>query len=256
VRLHLYYACLRAAQGAHNDALAILTELYSIARKHLRWSRTLVDKLIWFSLTDEISRAAFSIAHAQNTPKHMLTQLQATFTPLAQAEVSMQWPIIGELLYLRDMFRPNAARNVSLMLAASPLYFNPNITFNCLETMTAEVMTATGSSASITSALPKRAQQRGFQLKNPLGRLIIRSYINAHALAPILAIRDKSKVRSDLLALYLSMRCNKPCVIGNHFGAGTYPTDSATGLPFSPGVDGMAGTADDICLDKPMSVVH
>ncbi len=252
VALYMYYARLKAEQGAYDEAVDALVQMYTLARKHLCWSRTIIDKAGWFSAVSASMQTAYEIARHEDIPDKTLEKLQRTFTPLEPREVSMKWPLISEFVISQDLSR-NLAREfdspLSTILAPlMPLYFNCNTTINNLEQILENQIATSDRVPVPVPKLKPRTQQSGWHIKNSLGRFfIMMSKSNSENLPKWSA---QFKVRSDLLALYLGLRLRHPPVIWNYLAPGAYPVDEKTGVPFSPGVDGLTGTYDDVYLEK------
>ena len=253
VALYMYYARLKAEQGAYDEAVDALVQIYALARKHLRWSRTIIDKAGWFSAVSASMQTAYEIARRDDIPDQVLEKLQKAFTPLEPWEVSIKWPLISEFVIAQDLFR-NLAREfdspLSTILApVMPLYFNCSTTINTLEQSYDTLIAAADRVPASVPTLTPRTQPRAWHIKNPLGRLFIMT-LNSQTTGLFLKWSNEFKVRSDLLALYLGFRLRQPPVIWNYLEPGAYPVDEKTGVPFSPGADGQTGTYDDVFIDK------
>lgn len=252
VHIYIYYARLKAEQGAYDEAVDALVQMYAMARKHLRWGRTIIDKLVWFSAISASMQTAYEIAQHKDISDQALKKRQRAFTPFAPREVSMKWPLIGEFVISQDSMR-NFAREfdspLGIVLAPlMPLYLNLNTTINNLEQAIDKLLAAADRVPVSARTLTPRTHLRAWHIKNPLGRLFNKAFVSNTAKFP--NWRDQFKERSDLLALYLGFRLRQPSVIWNYLAPGAYPVDEKTGLPFSPGVDGQTGTLDDVYLEK------
>ena len=246
VQLYTWYAQLMAMQGYQGEAVAALVKVHTLTRKHLRWSRTVWDKMTWISEANRIGQTAYLVARQETMPDQELEKLQAAFTPFEPWEVSMNWPIIGEQLQAQDRLMKTTQTLPAVMRHVASLYLNRNATLHELEQRIGELIAATDRAPASLPTLPPRPQPRGFHIKNPIGRLMNR----AANYGFLLQQGDQLKIHRDLLAIYLGFRLRQPPSIGNYLEPGEYPIDEKTGLPFSPGFDGKTGTRDDICLEK------
>ncbi len=255
------HAFMKACQGDAGPGVANLVQFYSVVRKAMPHSSSLVSKMIWISCAGYCIGTAGQIAQTPDTKPETLQTLADAFTPLRTEEATLKSAFVGDIcsyIEATATLPPNEAFYSEIDFNIRPpriAYFflcNPNATVReYLAFMErAADYTATlpmvKSNDNLDSRLEKYFQEK--HLKNALGHhFVCQCFPNFLEAA---RKGNKCKVQSDLLSVYLHQRIGRPLVLNDIFSGAPYLTDKKTGLPFSAGPDGKPGTDDDIRLDK------
>lgn len=260
--LYQTYVCLQVCQGADKIAVKQLIEYDSVVRKLSVNARSIVARLVCFAILDiDISTASF-IVNDSNASHESVELLAEHFQPLTNEQTSVRNAIICEYL----MFRNTLDKQFRQVTGRSPFFLKRNSTLRVYRNFcdavidyANEAKEDNGQPYSVWPSiypdcmpdvsiagepLPWECWQ--YKCYNPLGCLFMA--ILTPNLGSIVRYRMKIKVHDDLLQIILNKRLGRQVSMKARAYSDEYIIDVENKMIFSPGLDGEAGTEDDIKL--------
>ncbi|MDD4870056.1 MAG: hypothetical protein PHR77_05800 [Kiritimatiellae bacterium] len=261
------YAQLLTERGKSEEAAKELVRLYSVSSKAMPNMLILIDKMVWVAICGGTVQRAYRIASHPSCSREALKILKDGFVPMSNEAVSLRNTILGEFLgishYFYDAIRKGKMDSLMTMAGGTParrsnlrnvvnrslifLTCRPNQTirdykkFADLAVAGVEKMPPEQTAAN--QYLGSYLRTPGF--KNTAGRLLLAIAIPDYTKAMNTALGNK--IRSELLAMYLSQKLGENLVLNDPYTGKPYRVD-ANGMSWSVGPDRKAGTADDVLL--------
>jgi len=268
-RVYCAYAELKAEQGDAEEGVRQLIQLHSVAKKSLPNATYFISKMIWASVAGMDIDYAYQIASMPNTSTNALQELRRSFIPFSQSDVSIRRQFIAEYLFrktalLSGQYSPldfitwasvyedgkqiNPSRPITRNIV-TPFLFNGNSTVRELRKVHDLMISDAGKTpptAESSNAIDEYAKQK--VIKNLVGWCIVYQFTPSFTKAA--SNCWKTKVKSELLAIYLAQRLGEKMELIDAYTGKPYLIDEKTGIPFSSGPDGKAGSGDDIRLGQ------
>ncbi len=269
-RLYGVYACLLTEKGNPAEGVRELAQFHSITLKALPFARFTIHKAIWSSVTITNINNAYRIARNTSCDKASLIMLRDTFIPLTPRAITYRGAFMSEYFFI--VHESNIKESLN-ELFCSPLFdlfgytclpewnqyllkqffsiiYHKNRTFNLL-TKKLELMIDGASKHP-----PDLSEVKAFSLKfeqkpefNNVGGWISHNS-SFFDLTGFPGRMSKIKVRSDLLALYLSERLGENIELKDYLTGNEYHKTDEGDEFISLGPDGKFGSSDDIRLDE------
>lgn len=263
---HWAYAQLNLERGEFDRTAQILSEHHAFSRRALPYARSLVSKMVWTAVVKGGIEAAYCVARNPACSKSALRALLTAFAPIPREDTSLRDVCIAELLIIRQYFEEHATlalmphfrgdkhrlRSRALGIL-SPLLLNRNRTILDLQAYWMPVIAAAAKHPnSLLGEVQKKQHRMLFHnmtaVKNLLGTTFVLTTYPSLVRPERLMI--KTKIKSDLLYLEIQTRLGEPTDgLDDPCTGSPYMLDESTGLFFSPGLDGVPDTDDDITLD-------
>ncbi len=269
-RIYGAYAALLAQKGKSEEAAYHLIKVHSIIRKALPFARFLINKLLWTAAVKQNIKNAYRISNTTGSNNNTLNILKQGFTPLTNKEISYRTVYISEFVFIKhnskstdnfDDFFNDLCSSYHLLndvcsstfhrlflKIIAPVIIQDNITAND----TIRIFNYLIEGASINppnfNELDKYRSQffKKPGLRNIGGWELGNSFIAD--LDNYAKDISKTKVKSDLLAIFLNERTGTKHKIKDYYSGSEY---LKTGLQYiykSAGPDGLPETKDDIKL--------
>ena len=271
------YAALMVEQGRAAQGIAELATFYSVVRKALPYTRTVVRKMMLVSIAQQCMRAAKVIAARPDCEPETLALLALEFTPLTHEEVSLRWPLTANYLALKELYgdvmtnaqffdafrlyggwesvngewvgpKPAGFWMRGLSRVVAFISFRRNRTVRDLKKLCDRVIEDSDKQPPPVSMGGKALDNYAARPKlNNLGGWLLvvvsqPSFEHAHWTAA------KTKIVSDLLAMSLQQRLGKELVLPDYLTGRPLILDEERGVWMSVGPDRQIGTEDDISL--------
>lgn len=263
-RTYAAYAILRTEQGKPEEGIKELITFNSVVRKALPCAAIFIDKMIWIGISGINRQAAHRIALSPNCTTNDIRQLAVAFTPFTEEDISLGRVFLTEYLFNKNLCQSELIRN-DLMGSASTgnepyrkilsrlIYlfaFNPNVTINVFKTHYRLLLEGIRTLPPDVSAADdfSRTYSSKRSFKNLAGQFIVFVAIPSYSRTTRSVTKDK--VLSDLLAIELHKKLGETLDLPDYISKGKYLTDEKTAFSYSVGLDGKAGTQDDIRLDE------
>lgn len=258
--LHLYraYVCLQSCQGNEQIAIRELLRLDSISKKLSLNARCTITKLVCFAWFAVDIQAANFIANNPQTSRQSLEQLTKHFIPLADEHISLRNSFISEYLMCKNVLT-KLSKEPKLKYSGFPA-LKLNSTLRLYKNFCDSWIAVEENRRKIKKLrvwptlypdLSVELDADGrfpwyYNLYNPIGSMMVG--IVMPALGRVCELRTDLQIRYDLIEIVLNKRLGREVSLKARAYSDEYIIDIDKKIIFSLGLDGEAGTKDDIKL--------
>ncbi len=266
-QLYSVYATLQSQQNHVLEGINILVQHYTMVRKSLPYSTTLVSRMIFIAMANKDLQTADLIIRNSDCTQDQLKILNEVFLPLSDEDISWFRPLLSE--YAGAQYVVNISMQKELVqsmresgsipkwASTKSFFFKPNQTLqyfqNFYEPMLKTCTRGDDPKPQIVHASTQNDNLfsgiRAYNPWNGSGRLIIAIMIPSLTKAYDHAIA--TQVKSELLALEIHKRQDEMLELHDPYTGAAYAFDEIHHRFYCIGPDGIDGTDDDIYINKP-----
>jgi hypothetical protein len=262
------YFLHEVAQGQAVQAVDEVSHFYGFTRKTLSKATVLIHKMVFLALADKSIHMAYEAISDSRCDRQTMEILRQIYTPLQPDEFGLSRAIIGEYLFMtttiQKQVKPDtlldfvatssthdSSKRLTTPMASRFAYyiaFKPNMSHRDIKQKFDLLIEAQKSAPPDYSAVIAHAEnyRRHPRLRNMVGWIL-----NCIAMPDFARYSSKAvniKVRSDLLAIALHKKTDRPLEIKDYFTNGPCRYREENGAMRHPGQDGRYNTDDDIVL--------
>lgn len=265
-RIYRAYALLTLEKDESIEGIRELNKIHSIAGKALPCARYLVHKLVWMVIAERNIQTAYLIACRSDSGSIALAELEKGFKPLRKKDISYRTAYISEYFFIMkeadaDLDDTDEIINdicfsiFSLGICDSvvdrlylklvlPIILRKNMTMNNVtKQFDLLINGATNHPPEFDNKTLSRLNKPNFQ--NSGGWIFLNCSAADFTFYPIKAAR--TKVLSDILAIYLGKKTgNRAVITDDYIAGGKYVETSDPFLYKSRGFDRKINTEDDV----------
>lgn len=263
-KLYNLHVRLQSEQGNAQIAVGELMKFDSVVRKLSVNARSIITKMVCYSLLNMNIRTANFVVNNPNTSQDILELLAQYFVPFSNEQVSLRTSFIFEYLYVTKWSREELVNEFPI------LHFMRNVPFlkwnstvrvcrNFFDEQLENIGESRGSNNEPLSVWPKIYPDLGpveidkygefprhYKFYNPVGTLILS--IMLPYWPGVFERKTSLEVQNDLFQIILNKRLGKQFSLKARAYNDEYIIDLNKKIIFSPGPDGQAYTEDDIRL--------
>ncbi len=263
--LYGLHATLLIQQGLTEEGIEDLTRHYSVIRKSLPYSTTLVTFAINVACAKLDIQIADHVVRRVNCTPRELKMLQGAFPPISREEYSWYRPLIAEYFNSQSMVLALRNNDITIEAAFDPplqkhatfprqLFFKPNMTLRLFKNIYEPLIDACRQRKNLRPLLKDvddtlKNSSKLSRIWNPSGHMLV------SLMVPVWQnVYDKTlelKTASDLLALEINSRLGISLKLKDVYNESNYRFDEIRQCFYCVGPDGIDGTADDIYINDP-----
>jgi hypothetical protein len=262
------YFLHKVAQGQAVQAVDEVSHFYGFTRKVLPRATTMINKVVFLVLADRSIHMAYEAISDSRCDRQTIENLRQIYTQIQPQEFGLSRAIVGEYLFMtttiQKQVKPDtlldfvamsstddSSERLTAPMASRFAYyigFKPNMSRRDIKQNFDLLIEAQRSTPPDYSAVNAHAEnyRRHPRLRNMVGWIL-----NCIAMPDFARYSSKAvniKVRSDLLAIALHKKTDRPLEINDYFTNGPYRYREEDGAMRHPGQDGRYNTGDDIVL--------
>ncbi|MDH3347998.1 MAG: hypothetical protein OEM02_07855 [Desulfobulbaceae bacterium] len=267
-RIYGAYAALMTEKSESEEAARQLAQLHSVIRKILPFSRFLINKCIWMAAANQNITNAKMISTYPGVHLATLRILKQGFSPLTDQEISCRTLFISELFFIinphevhgyNDFFEAicssfilsesyDSKWNRLFLKFTTPIIIRKNTTRNFIVQLFDHIIEESDDHPLRFT----KSKEFVSQYKKELDYGNIGGWVfNNYSIVDLVGYTENilnAKVRSDLLAIYLSEHLGVAYKIRDYFSGNDYVKSDSLYLYKSAGPDGILETGDDVQL--------
>ena len=258
-QLYVLHAKLCAQQGEVDRGIKVLSKHYTMVRKGLPYTTSLVSRTMFIAMADMDIDSVAQILQTSNLSREQLERMRELFSPLKDEELSLYRPILSEYVSGQYFVR-NIRDTVSTSLAEGPgpkwLFYKPNRTLIVMKEYYEPMLEIASKESYSVTELQQETEARAEyiseifsrrHISNFAGDMLLKVCIPPFTKANSTAIR--TQVKSDLLAMETERRLDGAPDLKDPYTGEAYQYDGMRSVYFSVGADDLQGTCDDIYAD-------
>lgn len=254
ILLHRDFVCLQSCQGNQELALNELLNLDNVVRKLDVNARSFITKLVYIACFSVNIKTANFIINNPKTSEDSLKLLAEHFQPLTNEDTSLRNPMIFEYLTFKNELIniDKKSKNPFLIKLNSTLRLYKNFwDYRIAAEKGCQKISKLSVWPSIYPALPVQVDPNGntpwfYKVYNRTGSLFLTILMPAYD--RIFQINTKLQIHYDLLQIVLNKRLGREVNLKARAYSDEYIIDLENKKIFSPGLDGIPHTKDDIKL--------
>lgn len=263
--LYSSYAMLQCEKGNYDAGINELIKIDGIIRKLSINSRSLIMRLVCLAGMSINTNCANHIANHPEIPHKNLKILTDHFSPINEQHISLQNALIAECMLIKTGIIMCVDKYIEPgnWYARSKRFLKINSARRLNRNLLIKAFKLNGSSIhednSINTVWPWRNSELievsfddawdlpfSYEYYNPIGTMTIQ--ILTAALEKITNLHTKLQIQDDLLQIVFDLRLGREVDLSARAYGDEYVIDLDEEMIYSPGVDGVAFTDDDIKL--------
>ncbi|MCJ7728828.1 MAG: hypothetical protein MUO27_02965, partial [Sedimentisphaerales bacterium] len=254
ILLHRDFVCLQSCQGNEEITLNELLKLDNVVRKLDVNARSFITKLVYIACFSVNIKTANFIINNPKTSEDSLKLLAEHFQPLTNEDTSLRNPMIFEYLTFKNELIniDKKSKNPFLIKLNSTLRLYKNFwDYRIAAEKGCQKISKLSVWPSIYPALPVQVDPNGntpwfYKVYNRTGSLFLTILMPAYV--RIFQRNTKLQIHYDLLQIVLNKRLGREVNLKARAYSDEYIIDLENKKIFSPGLDGIPHTKDDIKL--------